>query len=418
MTKACQAFILLLLFGHLCGCSEPTPEARKKPSPQQQTAASAATPEDQPAPQDAVQWPHIDTALSPDAALEDRINALLNGLTLEEKVAQMLMAPADRINAPEMKHYGLGAVYLDAAPTEDLQQWLNHADALHRASLDHSERRTPVPVLLAVTPQALRAPEPHSPPIALGASGDVRLLEHWAHLQAKNAAIQGLDWLLSPDLSLSLDARWGNRRNSLSNNPDRLRRLALAYVRGLQGTPGEPEFLGPQRVIATSVGFIGAGGVDGGADQGNNTATEEQLKSLHAAGHFAAIGAGVQSVMLSMNAWQGQPVHGHRHLISGVLKQALGFDGLVLGHPDGHAQIADCTLTQCAQAINAGMTCWRSAAIGKTCISTPSNRCAAAKSAATASTMRCGAFCASNCAPDCLTKARPRVGRWRAALNC
>jgi beta-glucosidase len=126
-------------------------------------------------------------------------------------------------------------------------------------------------------------------------------------------------------------------------------------VEGLQGAPGTPQFLDAAHVLATPKHFLGDGGTEGGRNEGNNTAPESELRDVHAAGYEAAITAGAQTVMASYSSWQGVKMHGNRALLTSVLKERMGFDGLLLGDWNGHAQLPGCTAVRCAAAIDAGI---------------------------------------------------------------
>jgi len=125
-------------------------------------------------------------------------------------------------------------------------------------------------------------------------------------------------------------------------------------VAGLQGEPGTARFLDAAHVIATPKHFLGDGGT-GGVDQGDNPATESELRHLDAAGYYAALGAGAQTVMASYSSWRGVRVHGSHALLTEVLKGRMGFDGVLLGDWNGHAQLPGCAADRCALALNAGL---------------------------------------------------------------
>jgi beta-glucosidase len=59
--------------------------------------------------------------------------------------------------------------------------------------------------------------------------------------------------------------------------------------------------------------------------------------------------------MASYNMWQGWKVHGQQYLLTDVLKQQLGFDGLVVSDWDGIDEVQGCSKDKCPQAINAGI---------------------------------------------------------------
>ena len=107
-------------------------------------------------------------------------------------------------------------------------------------------------------------------------------------------------------------------------------------------------------MLATPKHFLGDGGT-GGRDEGDNLAAESELRDLDAPGYEAAIEAGAQTVMASYSSWHGVKMHGNRALLTEVLKGRMGFDGLLLGDWNAHAQLPGCTAVSCAAAVNAGL---------------------------------------------------------------
>jgi beta-glucosidase len=114
--------------------------------------------------------------------------------------------------------------------------------------------------------------------------------------------------------------------------------------------------------ITTAKHFIGDGSTNRGVDQGISTVDEQTLINLHAQGYFASIEAGAQTVMPSYNSWSSADgrheegkCHGSKYLITTILKEKMGFDGLVISDYNGIGQIPGCTNARCAQAINAGI---------------------------------------------------------------
>src|SRR5690606_2752593 len=59
--------------------------------------------------------------------------------------------------------------------------------------------------------------------------------------------------------------------------------------------------------------------------------------------------------MASFSEWNGEKMHGNKYLLTDVLKNRMGFDGLVVGDWNGHGQVPGCTNDSCPQAINAGI---------------------------------------------------------------
>jgi beta-glucosidase len=90
-------------------------------------------------------------------------------------------------------------------------------------------------------------------------------------------------------------------------------------------------------------------------DQGDARISEDVLRSTHLSPYRAAVEAGVMTVMASYNAWNGDKLHGHRHLLTDVLKGELGFPGFVVTDWMGIDQLAPSYETCVITAINAGI---------------------------------------------------------------
>src|SRR5690606_40376296 len=108
-------------------------------------------------------------------------------------------------------------------------------------------------------------------------------------------------------------------------------------------------------VLATAKHYLADGGTTDGDDQGNAEISEEVLRDVHGSPYFAALQAGAGSVMVSYSSWQGRKMTGNRSLLTGVLKDRLGFDGLVVSDWNSLLQVPGCTLPSCPQALHASI---------------------------------------------------------------
>ncbi len=309
-------------------------------------------------------WPTLDIAVKPDSKIETRVQKILQSMTLEQKVAQMIQPEIRNISVEDMRQYGFGS-YLNgggAFPNNNKhaspQDWVDLAEALYQASVDDSLDGSTIPTMWGT--DAVHGHNnvigatlfPHN--IGLGAANNPALMETIAHITAKEVMATGIDWVFAPTVAVVRDDRWGRTYESYSENPEIVKAYAAAVVRGLQG-PADQDFLGDQRVISTVKHFVGDGGTVGGDDQGDNLASERDLFEIHAQGYVGGLSEGAQSVMASFNSWHGEKLHGHRYLLTDVLKNTMGFDGFVVGDWNGHGQVAGCSNQSCAQAINAGL---------------------------------------------------------------
>ena len=150
------------------------------------------------------------------------------------------------------------------------------------------------------------------------------------------------------------DNRWGRTYEGYSSESPIVRSYAGEIVTGIQGVPGEMR-TNEQRVIGTAKHFIGDGGTFRGVDQGDTILDLDTLLEEHGQGYITALEADVQTVMASFNSWNGLKIHGHKQLLTDVLKDQMGFDGFVISDWDGVGQVDGCNNETCPQAINAGM---------------------------------------------------------------
>ncbi len=325
--------------------------------------APAASPPAASAP--AREWPHVASPIARDPALEARIDRILAGMTLAQKVGQMTQAEIKSITPDEVRDYAIGSVLNGGGswPGKDKHatpaDWVALADAYYDASMA-SALVEKVPVIWGVDAvhghsNVYRATLfPHN--IGLGAAHDPDLVREIAAATAGGVRATGIDWVFAPAVPVVQDVRWGRTYESYSSDPALVRRYAAAYVEGLQGRFGEGS------ALASVKHFLGDGGTSGGVDQGLTVASQRELVRTHAQGYFGALGAGAQNIMVSYNSWQDAgtgvdhgKMHGIRLLLTDALKDKVGFDGFLVSDWNAIEQIPGCAKDHCPQAINAGV---------------------------------------------------------------
>lgn len=320
-------------------------------------AQSAARPE---------AWPGASSpqALT-DPRAEARVAELLARLSLEEKVGQVIQADISTIRPEDLRDYPLGSILAggDSAPGGNDRappaEWLALARSFRAVAAEPRPGRTPVPPLLAI--DAVHGHNnipgatifPHN--IGLGAARDPDLVRRIGEATALEVAVTGFDWTFAPTLAVPRDDRWGRTYEGYGEAPEIAASYAAPMVLGLQGELTGDSPLLPGRVVATAKHFIADGGTMNGIDQGDAVMAEQDLVRLHAPGYPPAIAAGVLTVMASYSSWNGLKNHGNASLLTGVLKERMGFAGLLIGDWNGHAQVQGCTKESCPQAFNAGL---------------------------------------------------------------
>ena len=308
-------------------------------------------------------WPvSASPAAISDPTTESAINDLLARMTVEQKVGQLIQADISAIKAEDLEKYPLGSILAggNSGPYGDERasaaKWRQLVREFRAASSKSGAR---IPILFGV--DAVHGHSnlpgatifPHN--IGLGAARDVDLIERIGAATAAEISGSGIEWTFAPTLAVPQDLRWGRTYEGYSSDPALIARYARAMTLGLQGrlVAGAP--LDANRVAATAKHFLADGGTVDGRDQGDARISEAELVATHAAGYPAAIDAGALTVMASFSSWNGIKNHGNRSLLTDVLKDRMGFTGLVVGDWNGHGQVAGCSATDCASAINAGL---------------------------------------------------------------
>jgi beta-glucosidase len=311
-------------------------------------------------------WPTAKSPVGLDPAIEDRITDLMSQMTLRHKVGQVVQADIGSISPEDLKTYPLGSVLNggNSAPNGDNRSpasaWLELADDFYDASKEAYGDGVPfIPMLWGT--DAVHGHNnipgatvfPHN--IGLGATRNPELLRAIGDVTAKEIRIGGQEWTFAPTIAVVRDDRWGRTYEGYAENPEVTASYAGKLIEGIQGEASGDEWLTGPNVIATAKHFLGDGGTQGGNDQGENSDSEEELRDIHGAGYPPAIDAGVQVVMASFNSWQGKKMHGHKGLLTDVLKERMGFDGFIVGDWNGHGQVKGCTNTDCPEALHAGL---------------------------------------------------------------
>ncbi|ATD66737.1 1,4-beta-D-glucan glucohydrolase [Luteimonas chenhongjianii] len=358
LRRALLPAMLAALVVGVAGCA-------RDETPAAQATAQAGAADADPGAIDAANWPDTAWPLPHDAELEKKIDDLLATMSVEEKVGQIVQGDIADVTPEDVRKYRLGSILAggnsdpggryDASPAA----WLALSDAFWEASMDTSGGGKAIPVIFGI--DAVHGQSnivgatlfPHN--IGLGATRNAELMREIGRVTAIETRTTGMEWAFAPTVAVPQDDRWGRTYEGYSESPDIVAAFAPAVVEGMQGKAGSPEFLNDQHVMVSVKHYLGDGGTAGGKDQGETAVSEAQLRDIHGAGYPPAIAAGAQAVMASFNSVHGQRMHGHKALLTDVLKDRMNFGGFVVGDWNGHGQLPGCTTTDCAATFNAGL---------------------------------------------------------------
>lgn len=256
--------------------------------------------------------------LPDDKAVEKRVNALLDRMTLEEKIGQLsqlfLFGPSKQVDDALAKGQ-LGSLLFVTDPAR--------INSLQRIAVEKSRLHIPLIFGFDVI-HGFRTIFPV--PIAMAASWDPPMVSAAQAIAAKEASSVGINWTFAPMVDIARDPRWGRIVEGAGEDPWLGSAMAAAQVRGFQG-----EYIGsPDHVLACMKHFAGYGAAEGGRDYDASNISETLLRNVYLRPFHAAVEAGVGSAMSAYMDLNDVPATGNRWLLHDVLRGDWRFQGFVV----------------------------------------------------------------------------------------
>ncbi len=292
-------------------------------------------------------------------------------MTTAEKIGQMTQPDQMFLKSlDDIDEYHLGSLLSggdsDPKSGNDLGSWTDLYDHYQSRA---SKTRLRIPLLYGI--DAVHGHNnvlgavifPHN--IGLGCTRDADLVERAARVTAEEVRATGINWAFGPCVTVPQDIRWGRTYEGFSESPDVVKTLGAAAVRGFQRGALDH----PLAVLACAKHFAGDGGTTFGTgmprkrgsqeryplDRGDTRGDEATLRKIHLAGYVTAIAAGAVSIMPSYSSWNGLKCSGNARLLTGILKNELGFAGFLISDYDALNELPGTYKQQIEQSINAGM---------------------------------------------------------------
>ncbi len=256
------------------------------------------------------------------------LKALLQDMSLEEKVYQMVQVPgafyiegaedsgtALEQNIPERELYMMGST-LNVYGAEKINR-------IQKKALELQPHHIPMLFMMDVI-HGYRTIFPI--PLAEGAMFDPETAKKGAEIAAKEAAAAGIHVAFAPMLDLVRDARWGRVMESPGEDPYLNGLVGRAIVEGFQGD--EDGFR--DHVAACLKHFAGYGASTAGRDYTAAEISEHSLREYYLPAYHEAVRAGVRMVMTSFNTLGGTPSSGNETILRKILRDEWGFNGTVI----------------------------------------------------------------------------------------
>ena len=272
-------------------------------------------------------------------AIENKVNALLKQMTLEEKVGQMAQVSIESLGSSNGKtfsftdkmkdavvNYKLGSILNSPGPLQSVQDWNRLIAEMQDAA---KQTRLKIPVLygldhihgMTYVGGGTLFPQP----IALSATWNPQLALNTGVITAYESRAAGVPWTFSPALDLGTNPVWSRIWEGYGEDPYLISQIGTNFIRGVQDPLGNKE-----KLAVSLKHYMAYSDPKSGKDRTDAWIPEHYLREYHLPPFVAAVKAGARTVMVNSALINGIPTHINKHLLTGILKNELGFTGFVV----------------------------------------------------------------------------------------
>jgi beta-glucosidase len=259
-----------------------------------------------------------------------RVDAILAEMNLDEKLGQMPQSVWHNSVSPQIiGAFGIGSIIHTDGPVPGPlpTDWMDMFDQFQQNAMD---TRLGIPLMVAV--DAVHGQNtyegavvfPHN--IGLAASGNMSLIQRAAEITAIESVGTGFNWTFSPCIAMPEHEHWGRVYEGFSEDLSLTLAATQASVTGLQGEALHLD----HTIAATAKHYLGDGATDGGIEGGDATLTNDEIRQRHLPTYVEAVKHDVAAIMVGFNSVNGIAMHQHKELVQDILKDEVGFDGVVL----------------------------------------------------------------------------------------
>ena len=278
--------------------------------------------------------------VSNESQIEQKVDALLKLMTLDEKIGQMSQIRHFEVAADALvTEKFIGSIIHTQGPNpgKTALDWQNRFVKLQKKALS---TRLGIPLLFAV--DAIHGQNtfegatifPHN--IGLGATRNEKLVKEITSITAIESQATGFNWVFSPCVAIPFNEKWGRVYEAFSESTELTEKLTRASVKGYQGSLSDPT-----TVMATAKHFIGDGATDFGIEGGNTSLSSKEIRERLLVPYRTAVKENIGAVMASFNTLSGISMHANKALITDTLKGEMNFDGIVVSDWKGYSRFGE-----------------------------------------------------------------------------
>ncbi|KAG2391062.1 Beta-xylosidase/alpha-L-arabinofuranosidase 2 [Vigna angularis] len=309
----------------------------------------------------------------PTQSLNVRIKDLLQRMTLEEKIGQMVQIERSIATPEVMKKYFIGSVLSGGGsvpkPNASAETWIQMVNGIQNGSLS---TRLGIPMIYGI--DAVHGHNnvykatifPHN--VGLGVTRQLKrylnmdpvLIKKIGDATALEVRATGIQYVFAPCIAVCRDPRWGRCYESYSEDP-KIVQAMTEIIPGLQGDisgnsrKGVPYVAGKNKVAACAKHYVGDGGTSRGINENNTLINYRGLLNIHMPAYHDSIVKGVSTVMVSYSSWNGKKMHANHFLVTDYLKNKLKFRGFVISDWLGIDRITSPPHSNYSYSIQAGV---------------------------------------------------------------
>ncbi len=246
--------------------------------------------------------------------IDERADALLKKMTLDEKIGQLLQFTPETKDIAALASQGQVSCLFNIRSAAQ-------ANELQRAAL---ESRLKIPILFAH--DVIHGYRTLFPiPLGIAATWDPPSAELASRVAAEEATARGIRWTFAPMVDIARDPRWGRIAEGAGEDPYLGSAMAAAYVRGFQGK----DVSAPDSMLACAKHFAAYGAAEAGRDYNTVDMSERRLREVYLPPFKAAVDAGAWTIMSAFDALNGVPASANPHLLTEILRNEWHFRGFV-----------------------------------------------------------------------------------------
>ena len=285
--------------------------------------------------------PKVTPAIEPDAGVEAKVEQVLKGMTLEEKVGQMVQLSIDIISNEARDDvdpakmdvifgkYKVGSILnvlqghaFDRAKTAD------YISKIQAKSMEHIG----IPCIFGLDmihgASYLSDGTLYPQEINLAATFNRDFAFQMGRAMAYETRAAQCPWVFSPVMDLGRDARWPRLWESYGEDPYLQAEMARVETIALQGS--DPNHIGLENVAVSIKHFMGYGVPLTGKDRTPAYIAENDLREKYFRPFKECFQAGALTAMVNSASINGIPTHANKTLLTGWVKEQLGWDGMLV----------------------------------------------------------------------------------------